>query len=87
MQFLVQWTIKPDHRDRAQTRFKETGGMPPASVKMLGRWHLAAGLEGFLVCEADDAIALGKWTQGWTDVLTFRVTPVYDDAGALEVMG
>ena len=86
MLFLVQWRIAPEHRDKANNRFKETGGPPPKGVKMLGRWHLATGGEGLLICEADDAIALGKWTNQWTDVLRFRVSPVNNDEGVMEVL-
>ena len=53
---------------------------------MLGRWHLAAGGEGLLVCEVDDAIALGKWTLQWSDVLRFRISPVNNDEGVMEVL-
>jgi len=30
--------------------FLETGGAPPAGVKMLGRWHTADGAYGFASC-------------------------------------
>ena len=54
---------------------------------MVGRWHRLAGLGGYILCESDDAVALGKWTQAWTDVLTFDIVPVGDDAEITEVLG
>ena len=87
MLFVVHWTIPSDRRDAAQARFKETGGMPPDGVKMIGRWHAAAGGEGLCVCETDDAILLGKWTQDWSDLLSFELIPVNDDEGVLKVIG
>ena len=54
---------------------------------MLGRWHSVAGLEGFLVAESADAVAIGKWMQDWSDLLTFEVTPVVDDDGLTAVIG
>ncbi len=87
MQFLVSWDISEDNRDTATARFVETGALPPEGVKMIGRWHLAEGREGFLVAEADDAVAIGKWTNQWTDLLTFRVTPIVDDEGFKAVLG
>jgi hypothetical protein len=46
---------------------------------MLGRWHRLAGLAGYVLCECDDAVTLGKWMQDWTDILTFDIAPVADD--------
>ena len=39
MIYVTVWTFKPEHRDAVQARFKQTGGLPPEGVKMLGRWH------------------------------------------------
>lgn len=86
MLFVVSWKFRTDYRDAANNRFKETGGMPPEGVHMIGRWHYASGRQGLLVCETDDAIALGKWTQNWTDFLDFEIHPVNDDAGVTEVL-
>ena len=86
MLFLVQWTIQPEHRNAANNRFRETGGPPPEGVEMLGRWHLAAGGGGALICKTDDPVALGKWTQQWSDLLRFQVSPVNDDEGVTEVL-
>ena len=86
MLFVVEWKFRPEHRDAANNRFKETGGPPPEGVRMIGRWHYASGRRGLLVCETDNAVALGKWTQDWTDYLDFRIQPVNDDEGVTEVL-
>jgi hypothetical protein len=39
-------------------RFKETGGISPKGVKMIGRWHDTNQRRGFAVAEADDAEAM-----------------------------
>ena len=87
MQFFVSWTIKPEHRDAATARFVETGGLPPAGVKMVGRWHFAEGREGLAIAESDDAVAIGKWTYAWFDLLSFRIVPIVDDEGFKVVLG
>lgn len=87
MQFYVSWTTNPEHRDAASARFAETGGLPPAGVKMLGRWHFTEGRSGFLIAESSDAVAIGKWTQAWSDLLTFRVVPIVDDEGFKTILG
>ena len=79
MLFHVTYEISSDHREAAQNRFKETGGLPSEGVEMLGRWHFAEGLRGFVLAETSDAVAIANWLQDWTDLLTFEVTPVLDD--------
>jgi hypothetical protein len=46
---------------------------------MIGRRHKTDGSGGFALCETDDAVALAKWTQDWSDLLEFEIFPVLDD--------
>ncbi len=87
MLFHITYQFGPAARNTAQQRFKETGGMPGEGVTMIGRWHMAAGLKGYLIAESANAVAIGKWMQDWTDILTFEVTPVVDDEGVTEIIG
>lgn len=84
---MIEYTLRPEHRDVVQARFQETGGLPPDGATMVGRWHRLAGLGGYVLCESDDPVAIGKWMQDWTDVLSFDVVPVGDDAEITEVLG
>ncbi len=79
MRFLVSWEMSPDCRDAANERFVATGALPPAGVTMESRWHCAEGLRGGMLCETDDAAALAAWTNQWTDLLIFEMTPVISD--------
>lgn len=87
MLFHITYEFSPHERDNAQERFKETGAPPPDGVKMHGRWHSAAGHVGFLIAESSDAVAICKWTQSWTDLLSFEITPVVTDEEVAEVIG
>ena len=87
MLFHITFEFSPHERDQAQKRFKETGAPPTEGVTMLGRWHSVAGHIGFLVAESSDALAIGKWMQSWTDLLSFEVTPVLTDEEAAEMIG
>lgn len=87
MQFMVTYTYRPETRNAAQARFKETGGVPGDGAKMLGRWHALGGQRGFVLAESSDSIAMARWLQEWTDLLTFDVVPVNDDAQVLQVLG
>jgi hypothetical protein len=81
MLFVVRWTIPHTSREEAIGRFLRTGGAPPDGVKMLSRYHSADGEYGFAIAEASDAVALGKWTIAWNDLLIMDSRPVLDDEG------
>ena len=52
MLFIVRWTIPHVSRKAAIQRFMETGGAPPAGVKMLARYHSTDGEFGFAIAES-----------------------------------
>ena len=54
---------------------------------MLGRWHSVEGLNGFTIAESSDAVAIAKWVQSWTDLLTFEIVPVVNDEEFARVIG
>jgi hypothetical protein len=85
MLFMTTWKIAPEKRVATTDRFLKTGGSPPPGVKMVGRWHSVAGT-GVVIAETDDAAALGIWLQEWSDLISFEVTPVVDDAGAAKML-
>ena len=87
MIFHITYTLSTENRDAAQSRFKETGGLPPEGAKMLGRWHCAQGLKGFVLAEATDAEAIALWIQQWSDILKFEILPVVDDEQMVRVIG
>ncbi len=87
MHFVINYEFNPGSRDEAQARFKAGGGLPPDGVTMVQRWHHAEGHTGFVIAETSDAVAIGKWMQEWTDLLTFSVTPILTDEGVQEVIG
>ena len=87
MLFMITYAFSTANRDKAQERFKKTGGGPPAGAKMVGRWHNVAGCQGFVLAESADAVAIGKWMQEWTDLLTFDVIPVVNDEDVMKVLG
>lgn len=87
MLFHIIYEFSPENRNSAQERFKETGAPPPEGVVMKGRWHSAAGHVGFLVAESSDSVAIAKWMQSWTDLLSFEITPVLTDEEVAVVIG
>ena len=85
MKFIVSWKIPKANVLTAQARFLQTGGAPPAGVKMIGRWHGMNG-GGMLIAETNDAKALYTWIEQWNDQLEFETTPCLEDAEAGEVL-
>jgi hypothetical protein len=79
MLFITRYSYPPKARDAVIARFKETGGLPPAGIKLLGRWTLVAGGGGFHLCEASDASLFAKWAMQWNDLMTIESHPVLDD--------
>ncbi len=87
MKFVTVWSYRPENRDQGQARFKQIGGdKPPAGIKLIGRWHALAGGKGVHVCECDDAMALAKWVQNWTDILSVEIYPAMDDEDAVKFL-
>ena len=87
MTFMVTYKLAPAHRNAAQERFKQGGGLPPAGVKMLDRRHKADGSGGVTICEVDDPVALAKWIQDWSDLLEFDASPVLTDQQLASIFG
>ena len=85
MKYISHWKIPPGLTDAAIKQFLETGGAPPAGVKMLGRW-LGMNGEGFAVSESDDAKAMYTWYVQWASVMELTVTPCVEDAEAGPVL-
>ncbi|UVJ46194.1 DUF3303 domain-containing protein [Pseudomonas sp. LS1212] len=80
MLFILSWTIRHDCRNKAMTRFIESGGaLPPDGVTMLGRWHAVGRRSGFGVAEANDVTLLQKWVLNWSDMLDMEVYPAMTD--------
>ena len=88
MKFMLQFSWKPDAktRDEAIARFRETGGLPPKSAKLLGRWTRADFGGGFDLIETDDAQALAEFSLMWSDLMQLEITPVLEDGPLAEVL-
>jgi hypothetical protein len=79
MFFVSLYSIPPENRNAAQEKFRQAGGPPPPGVKMIGRWHSAAGGRGVTIFEADDLQAVANWAQQWSDLISFDIYPGLDD--------
>jgi hypothetical protein len=85
VKFLVSWSLPQSTYRQTIAQFLKAGGMPPAGVKLIGRWHGMNGT-GFAVVETTDAKALYGWFAEWTEFMPIQTTPVLEDADAGEVL-
>ena len=86
MHFVSFYSFDPAKRDQVVARFKETGGAPPAGVKVLGRWHDVAGGRGITIYEASDPVAMSAWGYAWNDLMKLEVVPVVNDEQLVKVL-
>ena len=54
-------------------------------LTVIGRWH-EAGNRGFMVCEADDVVALGKFSNQWSDLCDIDIVPLMTDEQVGQVL-
>ena len=82
MKFIMSYSWLPDAAKRAEgiARFQETGGLPPATVHLTGRWtHLDLG-GGVAVLESNDQNAIAEFAMQWSDLMDISITPCLDDS-------
>ena len=82
VKFIMTYTWSPDATKRFEgiARYKETGGLPPPSVTLLGRWtrlDLGGGVE---ILESDDALSVAQFAMQWSDLMEISITPCLDDS-------
>jgi hypothetical protein len=84
--YLTIYRWSPENRKAVVARFMETGGQPPAGVKLLSRWTDVAGGRGFTLTESDDPVASAKYAYAWSDLITFEMIPVINDEQLAKVL-
>jgi hypothetical protein len=79
MKFILTFTLPPETRDAAISRFLDTMGLPPPGVTLLGRWTQLDLCRGVAVLESEDPQALTAFAHGWSDLLELTLAPVLED--------
>ena len=88
MKFIMTFDWTPDTKARAEAiaRFRKTGGLPPQTAKLVGRWTRADFSGGYDLIETDDAQALAEFALMWSDLMTLTIVPVLEDAALADVL-
>lgn len=84
MKYMLCWSIAPENYNAALDAFLDGGAPMPAGLTSLGRWHALGSTRGWLLCEADDPVAVAHHVAQWAGLLNIEVQQVIDDAGAGE---
>lgn len=85
VKYLVQWSFPHDSFRPAVQRFLKTGGVPPAGVSLIGRWHGMNG-KGCAVVESSDAQAMFGYIAEWMEYIYIEATPLVEDTEAAEAL-
>ena len=78
MLFKLSYSIPVDLLKECQERFK-SGEEKTDGLKVIGRWHEVGKNQGFMLAEADDIMAVGTFTNQWSDLCNMEVVPVMTD--------
>ena len=84
MLFRLDYSIPVENVTSAQQRFA-TLDEKRDSLTVIGRWH-EAGNRGFMVCEADDVVALGKFSNQWSNLCDIDIVPLMTDEQVGQVL-
>lgn len=87
MQYMVVWSIKPEHFGEVVERFSTADPQPEAGAKLLVRWHEMGTGKGFSLLEADDPVALTKYQLAWADLVDLKIVPVVGDEEIAKALG
>ena len=91
MKFMLTWRVHPEKRHETLKGFSQ---MSPEhdqadmgdKIKLIGRWHDVARMQGVAIYEADDASAMANWALNWNSMMDILdVVPVLDDEEARAV--
>ena len=86
MLFKLAWTHSPEARNETIKKFMETGGMPPAGVELLSRYHNLDGTGGFAILESTSAAALADYALDWNGLIKIEITAIMDDETITSVL-
>jgi hypothetical protein len=88
MIFVMTYSFQPEKREACRIRHREIGrGKPPEGIKLLGQWTAVGDAKGVAVFESDDSMAMAKYFQGWSDLLSIEIYPAIDNEALAKVIG
>ena len=83
MFYVMEWKIRTGYVGDAFKKFLETGA-PFPGVTMHGRYHAPGSVNGWIILETDDILAVYRHAAEWAEFLEMKTTPVLNDEQAAE---
>jgi hypothetical protein len=84
MKYMLCWSVPPESYNAALDAFLEEGAPMPKGLTSLGRWHVPGSTRGWLLCEAENPVAVAHHIGQWAGLLNIEAHTVLDDAAAAE---
>ena len=82
MLFMMEWKVNDGCMEAGVKKFLSTQAPLPEGAKQVFRYHAPGSQKGWLVIETDDFGHVYSHASEWAHLLTWKVTPVVDDANA-----
>lgn len=77
MKFLIVWSWKGKNAQEVSERFKKW--KPVGEIKFLFPIHTIIGAnKAFTITEGADIETMAKNIQPWTDICTYKISPIID---------
>ena len=86
MLFKLAWTHTPEARDKTIKQFMETGGMPPAGIELVSRYHNLTEQVALRFRE-HRCCGLADYALDWNGLIKMEITAIMDDDTIGGVLG
>lgn len=82
--YMIHWKLPRDRKMEAFSNFSQMtvsdDEADSGNVQQIGRWHDAAGEQGWAICDSPTVTDVQAWLFNWGDLISSTITPVQDDA-------
>jgi hypothetical protein len=82
--YMIHWKLPRDRKMEAFSNFSQMtiadDEADSGNVQQIGRWHDAAGEQGWAICDSPTVTDIQAWLFNWGDLISSTITPVQDDA-------
>lgn len=89
MKYMVSWKIPEEKWIPVLKMFTSLSPQERADagpgVKIVGRWHDVVARAGVVIFEADDVMAVQRYSLRWNPFMELTIAPVVDDEESVAV--
>jgi len=82
--YMIHWKINQAKKMEAFANFSQMteadDDADSGDVQQIGRWHDAAGEQGWAICDSPTVTDVQAWYFNWGDLISSTITPVQNDS-------